>query len=284
MPHVHTGGTHFFPGTITVVLLLAGLVYLCGWLRLRTVSPTVVPAWRVTCGLSGLLSVWLAVGSPLAALDHEWLTAHMIQHLLLMSVAAPLILMGAPVVAMLNALPQRVVSIIRSWGSTPVVQRIRKTIAHLVLCWCAATLTLTLWHVPAVLTAAMHSPTWHLIQHASFLCSGFLFWWPVVQRWPGATTEPHWSMVVYLFLATLPCDVLSALLVFSERVAYPVYLATSGRSAASVLEDQQYAGALMWTCVTLVYLVVAVMFSMRLLAVQDPGLDHRELHDIARTS
>jgi putative membrane protein len=242
MPHVHTGGPHLFPGPITVALLLAGLVYVCGWLRLRTVSPTVLPAWRVTCGLAGLLSIWIAVGSPLATLDHEWLTAHMIQHLLLMSVAAPLMLLGLPVV------------------------RIRGTIAHPVFCWLAAALTLTLWHVPAVLTTAMHSNTWHLIQHASFLAAGLLFWWPVVQRWPGATTEPQWSMVLYLFLATLPCDVLAAFLVFSERVAYPIYLATSGRSAASVLEDQQYAGALMWTCVTIVYVVVGVMLTMRLLA------------------
>lgn len=266
MPHVHPGEPHFFPGPITVVLLLAGLVYLCGWLRVRTVSPTVVPAWRVTSGLAGLLLAWVAVGSRLAALDHEWLTVHMIQHLLLMSVAAPLMLLGRPVVSALHGLPGPVVSVLRSWSRTPVAQRIGGAIAHPALCWCAAALTLTLWHVPAVLTTAMHSNTWHLIQHSSFLCSGLLFWWPVVQRWPGATTEPDWSMVLYLFLATLPCDVLSALLVFSERVAYPIYLTTSGRSAASVLEDQQYAGALMWTCVTLVYLVVGCLFSMRLLA------------------
>src|SRR6185503_8319790 len=260
MQHVHPGGPHFFPGPIAVAILVAGLVYLCGWLRLRTVLPTVVPGWRLTCGLSGLLSVWVAVGSPLAALDHEWLTAHMILHLLLMSVAAPLMLLGRPVLSALHALPGPVVSVLSSWSRTPVAQRIGGTIAHPAFCWLAAALTLTLWHVPAVLTIAMHSPTWHLIQHTSFLCSGLLFWWPVVQRWPGATTEPHWSMVLYLFLATLPCDVLSAFLVFSERVAYPIYLATSGRSAASVLEDQQYAGALMWTFVTIVYLVVGAMF------------------------
>jgi putative membrane protein len=281
MSHSHSGGLHFFPAPITVAVLVAGVVYLCGWLRLRAVSPTVVPAWRVTCGLSGLLSVWVAVGSPLAALDHQWLTIHMIQHLLLMTVAAPLILLGRPVVSALHALPGPVVSVLRSWSRTPVAQRIGETIAHPVVCWCAAALTLTLWHVPAALTTAMHSPTWHLIQHTSFLFSGLLFWWPVVQRWPGATTEPHWSMVLYLFLATLPCDVLSAFLVFSERVAYPIYLATSGRSVASVLEDQQYAGALMWTCVTLVYVAVGAIVSMRLLAVRDPAHDNRARRDIA---
>jgi len=147
-----------------------------------------------------------------------------------------------------------------------IVQRIGRAIAHPAFCWLAATVTLTLWHVPAALTAAMHSNTWHLVQHASFLASGLLFWWPVVQPWPSARTEAQWSMVLYLFLATLPCDVLAALLVFSERLAYPIYLVGSGRSEASVLADQEFAGALMWTCVTIIYLVAGTMVSLRLLA------------------
>jgi len=120
--------------------------------------------------------------------------------------------------------------------------------------------------VPAALTTAMHSNTWHFIQHASFLVSGLLFWWPVVQPWPSARTEPQWSMVLYLFLATLPCDVLAAFLVFSERLAYPIYLVGSGRPEASVLADQEFAGALMWTCVTIIYLVAGTMVSIRFLA------------------
>jgi cytochrome c oxidase assembly factor CtaG len=72
-------------------------------------------------------------------------------------------------------------------------------------------------------------------------------------------------MVVYLFLATLPCDILSGFLVFSERVAYPVFL-SHGHSAVSILDDQQYAGALMWTVVTIVYLVAGVIVTTRLLS------------------
>ena len=75
-------------------------------------------------------------------------------------------------------------------------------------------------------------------------------------------------MVVYLFLATLPCDVLSGFLVFSERVVYPVYLSVPRHSSLSVLEDQQLAGALMWTAVTILYLVAGAILSTRLLSVQ----------------
>jgi cytochrome c oxidase assembly factor CtaG len=75
-------------------------------------------------------------------------------------------------------------------------------------------------------------------------------------------------MIVYLFLATLPCDILSGFLVFSERIAYSIYLSTSRQSAFSVLADQQCAGALMWTCVTIVYLVTGAILSTRLLSEQ----------------
>jgi cytochrome c oxidase assembly factor CtaG len=72
--------------------------------------------------------------------------------------------------------------------------------------------------------------------------------------------------VLYLFLATLPCDMLSGFLVFSERVAYPVYLSMHGHSSLSVLNDQEYAGALMWTAVTLIYLVAGTIVTTQLLS------------------
>ena len=111
----------------------------------------------------------------------------------------------------------------------------------------------------------LESEMWHVAEHLSFLGTGFLFWWPVVQPWPSVSTWPRWSILLYLFLATLPCDILSGFLVFSERVAYPLYFSASGHFHLSVLEDQQCAGALMWTCVTIVYLLSAAMLTMQLL-------------------
>src|SRR5262249_36047293 len=134
----------------------------------------------------------------------------------------------------------------------------------------------------------MQSQTWHLVEHMSFLASGLLFWWPVVQPWPSVPRWPRWSMLLYLFLATLPCDILSGLLVFADRVAYPMYLSTPGQLGLSALEDQQCAGALMWTCVTVVFLVVGTILSTQLLlpgeSVKDQALrqiDHRVLEEVA---
>jgi cytochrome c oxidase assembly factor CtaG len=101
--------------------------------------------------------------------------------------------------------------------------------------------------------------------------AGVLFWVPVVQARRDASTWAGWPIVAYLFLATLPCDILSAFLVFSERVAYPIYLCMPRLSNLSVLEDQQLAGALMWTAVTIAYLTAGAILSTRLLSPQGGG-------------
>jgi cytochrome c oxidase assembly factor CtaG len=148
------------------------------------------------------------------------------------------------------------------------IQRLGRAVAQPAFCWFAAAAALVGWHVPAAFTLALQSEAWHIVEHASFLAAGLLFWWPVVQPWPSAPASPRWSMLLYLFLATVPCDILSGFLVFSERVAYPVYFSTSRQLSLSVLTDQQCAGALMWTSVTLIYLVPAAILAMRLLSPQ----------------
>src|SRR5262249_13871627 len=117
------------------------------------------------------------------------------------------------------------------------------------------------WHVPAVFTLGMQSPAGHSVERASFLAGGLLFWLPVFGAASDSPSDARWAIIVYLFLATLPCDILAGFLVFSERVAYPIYLATSQHTATSVLADQECAGALMWTCVTVAYLSVGALLT-----------------------
>jgi cytochrome c oxidase assembly factor CtaG len=229
-----------------------GTVFLRGWLLRRS-----IPAWRASSFFVGLLATWVAVVSPLAALDSHMLTAHMIQHTLLMTIAPPLIWLGEPLITMRPA----------PW---PFPKRLGTLLGHPVFCWLASAMALIVWHVPEVFELGMHSSAWHFIQHASFFTSGLLFWWPVIQPSPSVARWPPWSMLLYLFLATLPCDVLSGFLVFSDRVAYPMYRSMSGMGprmgGLSPLEDQQCAAALMWTCVTVVFLVAGTILSMQILS------------------
>ena len=95
--------------------------------------------------------------------------------------------------------------------------------------------------------------------------TGLLFWWPVVQPWPSIARWPRWSTPLYLFLATLPCDALSAFLAFCDRVVYRSY-AAGHLAGVSPLRDQEFAGALMWVCITFIYLVPAVVITIQLLS------------------
>ncbi|MES1260817.1 MAG: cytochrome c oxidase assembly protein [Acidobacteriota bacterium] len=262
------------PVPATLALVLAAWYYLRGWLHLRKILPTAIPPWRAAAFLFGTLLVWIAIGSPLAALDEALLSVHMLQHLLLMTAGPPLILLGSPVLPLLHGLPKLFIRGV--WGPffrLPPVRRLERILTNPVLCWLAAPVALLGWHVPAAYELGLRSEWWHAIEHGSFLTAGLLFWWPVIPSWPGVS-RPRWSLVLYLFLATLPCDALSAFLAFCDRVVYPSYLVTPRRVGITALQDQQCAGALMWVCVTFACLVPAVAITTRLLST--PGTYERK--------
>jgi putative membrane protein len=251
---------------ILAALVFLSFIYLRDWRRLQRRSTNVIPAWRLASFLFGMFLVWGALGSPLVAYDHDLLTVHMIQHLLLMTFAPALILLGEPLLVLSYGLTRFTQILLVQLSRRPFVQKLTRILFQPAFCWSVSALTLLIWHVPAVFALGMHSEAWHAFEQASFLGAGFLFWWPVVQPWPSDSTGPQWSTLLYLFLATLPCDILSGFLVFSDRVAYPLYFSMPRHFGFSVLEDQQCAAALMWTCVTMVYLVPAAIVSTRLLS------------------
>jgi len=214
-----------------------------------------------------MFAVWIALGSPLRALHHELLSIHMIDHVLLMAVAPPLILLGAPFRSFVPGLPKRFdrEGLARFLRWSPV-QRLGRVLGHPMFCWLAATVALIGWHVPVAFELGMRSDGWHEVEYACFFGTGLLFWWPVIRPWPNVARGPRWSIVLYLFFATLPCDALSAFLTFCDRVVYPCYLSGNRHFSISPLQDQESAGALMWVCVTFVYLVPAVVITTQLLS------------------
>jgi putative membrane protein len=264
---LHTHHAAFESFSASSALILAALVYVRGWARIRRRSVHTIQGWHAASFLLGVFFVWLALASPIAALDHELLAVHMVQHLLLMTLAPPLIWLGAPMRPLIHGLPQRFVEepISQLFHST-LAQRAGRAMAQPAVCWLAATATLVGWHIPAMFMLGLRSEAWHAIEQASFLTSGLLFWWPVVQSWPRASHRSEWSMLLYLFLATLPCDILSGFLVFCDRVVYPVYFSSPRTLGFSALEDQQCAAALMWTCVTVVYFIAGTILTARLLS------------------
>jgi putative membrane protein len=256
MSHDHhlTVGSLLISGT----LCLIGLAYLHQWMRVAWLVPDGVKGWRAFSFFVGLFLVWVALGTSLSVLDHQSLTAHMVQHLLLMTIGPPLILLGAP----WRLLPQR-----PPLSLLEVIARpFRHPLFHPLVGWLGAAAALVVWHIPSMFMLALRSQTWHGIEEASFLAAGILFWLPVVEPSRNPSRMPESSILLYLFLATLPCDIFSGFLVFCDRVVYPVFLSSSQAFGLSALEDQQCAGALMWTCVTVVYLIAGTVFAARLLS------------------
>src|SRR5260370_41543470 len=147
--------------TTLVVLILVSFIYLRGWRGVRGAWVSALPAWRAASFLFGMFLVWGALGSPLVAYDHELLTVHMIQHLLLMTVAPVLLLLGEPLLAFWHGLPRFGKVTLCLLLQRPVVQPFAWMLSLPALRWTVSEFILLGWHLPALLTMSMHSQSSH---------------------------------------------------------------------------------------------------------------------------
>jgi putative membrane protein len=260
------GGALWSPDAIPVAMLvLVAGVYTRGWARLRRRLSQRFHGLQLLSFLAGLNVLFVALAPPLEALAAESLTAHMIQHLLFMMVAPPLLWLGAPVAPILRGLPgfaMRAVIAFLAW--TPI-RHVGRVLTHPAVGWVSFTVMAWGWHLPATYELALRSHGWHHLEHASFFASALLFWWPVVQPWPSRPRWPRWAMIPYLALAEVQNTLLAALFVFGGRVLYPSYAATAARLGTSALEDQTLAGLIMWGPGSLIFLVPIGWMVLRLL-------------------
>jgi cytochrome c oxidase assembly factor CtaG len=255
-----------FPVPATSALVLLAAVYGHGWFRLRSALPNTAPVWRLVAFIGGLLSLWAAIGSPLEEFDDVLLSAHMVQHILLMVVAPPLLLLGAPAMPFLHGLPRPFVrSVMGPVLRWPPARQLGRILTDPAFCWFGAMAALIGWHFPPAFELALRSDFWHRVEHICFFSTSILFWWPVVQPWPGAARLPRWSVPLYLFFGMLVNDALSAVLAFGDHVLYPSYTSSVPRFQISSLDDQARAGALMWVFGTFVYLIPAVVLTLQIL-------------------
>jgi putative membrane protein len=268
-PEMHGSITSWSVFTL-VVLVVSVCIYLRGWYRLSRVRQSEANLWRASAFLSGELLFFALVASPLTGLDHRWLTAHMVQHLVLMTLAAPLILLGEPALMFLNSLPEHFdVAALSPFQRSSPIHRIWLMLTNPAFCWLAGTVCVIVWHVPSAFDLCLQTKVWHDFEQASFFAAGLLFWWPVVQPWPSTARWHRWFVPLYLFLATIPCDALSAFLTFCGRVVYPTYASSPQFLNNLALRDQELAGATMWVWVTFAYLIPAVVIAMQILSPAD---------------
>ena len=252
---------------VSIALLVAlGVVYLRGWLRGRRLVRGEHDRERLAAFAAGLLLLFVATESPLDFFDNLFLAAHMAQHLLLMMFIPPLILFARPTLPLLRGLPKAFVKEgLAPFLAWPVVKRAFSFLVAPPTAWALFALSTLLWHSPTFYEAALRSPAIHGLQHASFFWTGILFWWPIIRPVPGRSNWPEWVNIPYLLAADLVNTGLSAAFVFSGRVLYPSYESIHA-SSMSAQDDQTLAGLIMWVPGSLVYLIPAFMFAMRLLA------------------
>ena len=254
------------PPFLTLCSILALVLYLRGWRRGHALRPNELPLWRAGCFCSGLLAFWLAIASPIGVFDDILLTAHMVQHLILMFVAPPLMLLGAPAVPLLRGLPRPLLQkMLAPLLRSKSLRQITHSVLHPVTGWLALNLAFLGWHVPAAFELALHSETWHEVEHACFFFAAILFWWTVIEPWPSRPIWPRWRTIPYLLTADFVNTALSAFLAFSGRVFYPSYSDAPRLFTLSPLNDQIAAGAFMWVFGSLIYLIPASIIVFRLM-------------------
>lgn len=259
------------PGSV-VALAIALVVYLRGWWRLRRAEPWRWGWGRAACFLGGLAAIAVALWSPLDALGAWLLSAHMAQHFLLSMVAPPLILLGWPFQPLLNGLPHWVsrdlLGPILGW---PAAQRVARRLVHPPVAWALAIAATFAWHVPPAYELALAEPWAHALEHACFLWTGILFWWPVVEPWPWRGRWPRWAMAFYLLIADVANTAVAAVLAFASAPVYRVYEATAPALGVSALVDQQRAAVIMWLPGSLVFLIPAFVLIVRSLSPKRPA-------------
>jgi putative membrane protein len=267
------------PWIVTSELAAAALLYTRGWLRIRRTRPARFPAWRLVCFLGGVAVLFIAVASPLDTFSDSLLFMHMVQHFVLMSVAPPLLVFGAPVVPLLRGLPRWFIrKPLRPLFRSRVLPGLGRFLIRPRVAWLAMNAAYVGWHIPSAYEFALSSENWHNFEHICFLFTNLMFWWPLICPWPSRPLKQRWVLIPYLLLADIVNTAVSAFLCFSGRLLYPSYDTVARPFGLSALNDQVAAGAFMWVCGSMVYLIPAIVIVAQLLSPR--GSTHAALDPI----
>lgn len=247
------------PWLVTSELAVAAVIYVRGWRRIRRTRPMRFPNWRLYSFLAGVAALFVAVSSPLDTFAESLLFMHMAQHFVLMSIAPPLLLLGAPVVPMLRGLPRWFIRALRPLFASGVLPAIGRFLTSPLVAWLAMVTAYIGWHIPRAYELALASENWHNCEHACFFFTNILFWWPVIRPWPSRSRHSPWMLIPYLFFADVINTIISAALCFSGRLFYPSYALVARPFGLSAMNDQITAGAFMWVCGSMVYLVPTII-------------------------
>ena len=249
-----------FDPTIVLPLALAAAGYLWAVRAVDAAHPhNPVPRKRIVAWLLGLVVIEVALQSPIEAYDTTLFSDHMVQHVLLTIVAAPLLALGAPITLLLRfARPETR----RRWILPILHSRVMKVISFPVVTWILFAGYMWLAHFSPLFEWSLENPLVHQAEHVGFLATDLLFWWPAVNADPSPWRMRHPTRLVYTFLQ-MPQNTFLGLTIYSATVPlYPYYLNLARSWGPSVLDDQQIAGGIMWISGDVVFMT-AIMLILR---------------------
>jgi putative membrane protein len=254
-PHDLWGAWSLEPAVLLGLAVLV-VAYALGVRGLWRAGPGAPSGRRVAAFAAGLAAVAVALVSPLDTLAEGLFAAHMAQHMLLVMVAAPLLVLGAPGLPLTIALPpgwrRRLIRLRRHAAMVGG----RRLLTRPMVVWGVHVGVLWVWHLPTPYQAALARDLIHAAEHASFLFTGVLFWWVVLSR-HGRRRLAAGFAVLYLFAAALQASALGALLTLAPAPLYPLQADGAAQWGLAPLADQQLAGLIMWIPSDLVYLGAA---------------------------
>lgn len=247
------------PGVV-LGILLGSVWYAAGvralWRRSRRGRG--VRRWQAWCYAAGMLTIAIALLSPLDAAAEAIFSAHMLQHLLLIVVAAPLIVLGAPGPALWWGIPRRArPRLARVWLASGWARRAWRLVTAPGPVIAMHVFALWFWHFPGPYQLALADDGIHALEHASFLATAVLYWWVVLQP-AGHRRLSFPATLIYLVATLVQSGALGAFLVYASRPWYPAHAAGAHAWGMTGLEDQQLAGIIMWVPAGAAYIAAAV--------------------------
>jgi cytochrome c oxidase assembly factor CtaG len=237
---------------------LTAILYLWGAHAGRV--PSVAARWRAVAFWSALGVILVAVDTPLETLARQLFWAHMTQHLLLIMVAAPLLVVGAPWLQLWRGLPLAIRRpLARTVVKHPAVSVPRKvfgTLSAPIGAFVLSTANLWLWHWPTAYDLTLRNHAVHHVEHALFLGLGIVFWAQLIDQRPFRARLTQLQRVVYVFLATIQAWALAAVLAFASVPYYAYALLPSRPGGITALTDQQFGAGIMWVPGSITYSIV----------------------------
>jgi len=233
---------------VVVPALAAAALYAVGWRTLARRMPERFSAPRAIAFMAGLAIVLGASCSPLDALGHQLLLAHMIQHMLLIVVAAPALLLADPFPIVVWALPVAARRRVGRWITrASALGRLWRGATAMRPAWIVSACVLWTWHVPRAYDAALASRFLHDVEHVSFFVGALVFWWPLIHPAPRFRRAPPYPLrVVYLVLGAFQTAALGLWLTLAPAELYRSYAGAARPGGLGALDDQMWGGIVMW--------------------------------------